>query len=156
MKFSSGKIALSLIAYALAILSGITSAGDSAADVARNVPQSPVPGSMADTLTREDSRMAYLVYRLLDKDGKIKGANLEKGSRLFYENCRPCHGEDGRRVNFNPGGEPAFIGQRARTDMPTFWYQMNFGDEERGMEPYIDELELNEMRDIAGFAQSLP
>lgn len=121
-----------------------------------NIKTTPVPGSEGDTLTREDARMAYLVYNLLDKDGKIKGANLKRGEKLFYQNCRPCHGHDGMRVNFNPGGKPAFIGQRAREEMPTFWYQMNFGDEDRKMEAYIDEIPLDEMIDIAGYAQTLP
>ena len=116
----------------------------------------PEPGSPGDTLTREDKRMAYLVYKLLDKKGKIKGANIKRGAKLFYQNCRPCHGEDGHRINFNPMGNPAFIGQRARNDMPTFWYQMNFGDEDRNMEAYYDELTLDEMKDIAGYAQTLP
>ena len=116
----------------------------------------PEPGSPGDTLTREDKRMAYLVYKLLDKKGKIKGANIKRGAKLFYQNCRPCHGEDGHRINFNPMGDPAFIGQRARNDMPTFWYQMNFGDEDRNMEAYYDELTLDEMKDIAGYAQTLP
>lgn len=117
----------------------------------------PEPGSPGDTLTREDARMAYLVYKLLDKDGNIIGADVKRGAKLFYQNCRPCHGEDGRRVNFNPGGKSAeYIGVRARKDLPTFWYQMNFGDSIRGMEPYIDEIELDEMRDIAAFAQTLP
>ena len=116
----------------------------------------PEPGSPGDTLTREDKRMAYLVYKLLDKKGKIKGANIKRGAKLFYQNCRPCHGEDGHRINFNPMGQPAFIGQRARNDMPTFWYQMNFGDEDRNMEAYYDELTLDEMKDIAGYAQTLP
>ena len=116
----------------------------------------PEPGSPGDTLTREDARMAYLVYKLLDKKGKIKGANLKRGAKLFYQNCRPCHGEDGHRINFNPMGDPAFIGQRARDDMPTFWYQMNFGDEDRRMESYYDEISLDEMKDIAGYAQTLP
>lgn len=118
--------------------------------------EKPIPGSEADTLTREDARMAYLVYKVMGKDGKIKGANLERGATLFYQNCRPCHGEDGRRVNVNPFGRPIYIGQRAREDMPTFWYQMNFGDEGRSMEAYIDEIPLDEMIDIAGFAQTLP
>ena len=116
----------------------------------------PEPGSPGDTLTREDKRMAYLVYKLLDKKGKIKGANLKRGAKLFYQNCRPCHGEDGMRVNVNPSGRPIYIGQRAREDMPTFWYQMNFGDEDRKMEAYIDEIPVDEMRDIAAFAQTLP
>lgn len=116
----------------------------------------PEPGSPGDTLTREDARMAYLVYKLLDKKGKIKGANIKRGEKLFYQNCRPCHGEDGRRVDFNPTGDPAFIGDRAREDMPTFWYQMNFGDDDRNMEAYYDELTLDEMKDIAGYAQTLP
>ena len=115
----------------------------------------PEPGSPGDTLTREDKRMAYLVYKLLDKKGKIKGANLKRGAKLFYQNCRPCHGEDGHRINFNPMGEAAFIGQRARDDMPTFWYEMNFGDEDRRMEAYYDEITLDEMKDIAGYAQTL-
>ncbi|MBR4680291.1 MAG: cytochrome c [Fibrobacter sp.] len=119
--------------------------------------QKPEPGSPGDTLTREDARMALLVYKLLDKDGKIKGANIERGKKLFMQNCRPCHGDDGRRFNFSLYYEkPAFIGDRAREEMPTFWHQINFGDKERGMEAYIDEFTLQELIDIAGFAQTLP
>ncbi len=133
---------------------------DAAKDAAQavNAPDkdAPEPGSPGDTLTREDKRMAYLVYKLLDKNGKIKGANLKRGAKLFYQNCRPCHGEDGMRVNVNPSGRPIYIGQRAREDMPTFWYQMNFGDEDRNMEAYYDEITLDEMKDIAGYAQTLP
>lgn len=139
------------------ILSGLAAAGEAAPEGA-GAPQvgAPAPGSPGDTLTREDKRMAYLVYKLLDKKGKIKGANIKRGSKLFYQNCRPCHGEDGRRIDFNPTGQPAFIGNRAREDMPTFWYQMNFGDEDRKMEAYYDEISLDEMKDIAGYAQTLP
>ena len=135
------------------ILSGLAAAGEAAPEGA-GAPQvgAPAPGSPGDTLTREDKRMAYLVYKLLDKKGKIKGANIKRGAKLFYQNCRPCHGEDGRRIDFNPTGQPAFIGNRAREDMPTFWYQMNFGDEDRKMEAYYDEI----MKDIAGYAQTLP
>lgn len=119
--------------------------------------QSPEPGSEGDTLTIEDKRMAYLVYKLLDENGKIKGANIERGAKLFYQNCRPCHGEDGMRVNLTPTeSRPTYMGQRARNDMPTFWHQMNFGDEERNMEAYYDEIPLDEMIDIAGYAQTLP
>jgi mono/diheme cytochrome c family protein len=118
--------------------------------------EAPSPGSEGDTLTIEDKRMAYLVYKLLDKDGKIKGADIKRGEKLFYQNCRPCHGEDGHRINFTPGQGATFIGQRARNDMPTFWHQMNFGDEERNMQAYYDEIPLDEMIDIAGYAQTLP
>ena len=139
------------------ILSGLAAAGEAAPEGA-GAPQvgAPAPGSPGDTLTREDKRMAYLVYKLLDKKGKIKGANIKRGAKLFYQNCRPCHGEDGRRIDFNPTGQPAFIGNRAREDMPTFWYQMNFGDEDRKMEAYYNEISLDEMKDIAGYAQTLP
>lgn len=146
----------SIFVTALALLYGsavMTAAEDTPPTPAKDA---PAPGSPGDTLTREDKRMAYLVYKLLDKKGKIKGANLKRGAKLFYQNCRPCHGEDGHRINFNPMGDPAFIGQRARDDMPTFWYQMNFGDEDRRMEAYYDEITLDEMKDIAGYAQTLP
>ena len=33
---------------------------------------------------------------------------------------------------------------------------MNFGDEDRNMEAYIDEISVDEMRDIAAYAQTLP
>lgn len=117
--------------------------------------EAPIPGSEGDTLTLEDKRMAYLIYKLLDSDGKIKGANMENGAKLFFQNCRPCHGEDGRRINFNPAGAPEYIGKVAREEMPSFWAQMNFGDEIRGMEAYYDEFTLDELRDIAGYAQTL-
>ncbi|HPW93605.1 MAG TPA: cytochrome c [Fibrobacteraceae bacterium] len=117
----------------------------------------PAPGSKADTLTREDARMAYLIYNLLDENKRIKGANLKRGAELFYMNCRACHGDDGRRVNFTPNKKTAtYLGTTARNEMPTFWYLMNFGDGGRGMLPYIDEIPLEDMIDIAGFAQTLP
>lgn len=151
------------ISYALLLGLALANAADIKDESRNNDPrlkaqsQAPEPGSEGDTLTLEDKRMAYLVYKLLGKDGKIKGADLERGSKLFYQNCRPCHGEDGRRVNVTPTeSRPTYIGERARDDMPTFWYQMNFGDSIRGMEAYIDEIPLDEMVDIAGFAQTLP
>lgn len=132
--------------------------------VAENDPKAPettgapAPGSEGDTLTREDARMALLVYKLLGPDGKIKGANLERGKKLFHQNCSPCHGDEGHRLNFahDYRKPPIFIGDRARHDMPTFWYQVNFGDDDRNMEAYIDELALDELVDIAGHAQTLP
>ena len=149
---------LFLAAYCL--LLGVSAfAGDTAAKPKDEKPVAvkPEPGSPGDTLTREDARMALLVYKLLDKDGKIKGANLERGEKLFMQNCRPCHGNDGRRFNFSPYYEkPAFLGDRAREEMPTFWYHVNFGDSNRGMAAYIDEFSLQELIDIAGFAQTLP
>ena len=162
----AGKVANAQVKENLSTSAAIDAAKDAAGnanpaqvkDAAKDAPakDAPEPGSPGDTLTREDARMAYLVYKLLDKKGKIKGANLKRGAKLFYQNCRPCHGEDGHRINFNPMGDPAFIGQRARDDMPTFWYQMNFGDEDRRMEAYYDEITLDEMKDIAGYAQTLP
>lgn len=149
---------LFLAAYCL--LLGVSAfAGDTTAKPKDEKPVAvkPEPGSPGDTLTREDARMALLVYKLLDKDGKIKGANLERGEKLFMQNCRPCHGNDGRRFNFSPYYEkPAFLGDRAREEMPTFWYHVNFGDSNRGMAAYIDEFSLQELIDIAGFAQTLP
>ncbi|MBR4559325.1 MAG: c-type cytochrome [Fibrobacter sp.] len=154
------KIAGIVLAVAYGMLLGVSAfAGDTSAKTndEKSIAAMPAPGSPGDTLTREDARMALLVYKLLDKDGKIKGANIERGEKLFMQNCRPCHGNDGRRFNFSLYYEkPAFIGDRARDDMPTFWYQVNFGDPERSMEAYIDELSLEELIDIAGFAQTLP
>lgn len=142
---------------AYGMLLGVSAFADSDSAAEQKPALQPEPGSPGDTLTREDARMALLVYKLLDKDGKIKGANITRGKELFYQNCRPCHGSDGKRFNFAPYYEPpAFIGQRAREEMPTFWYQMNFGDKERSMAAYIDELELQDLIDIAGFAQTLP
>ena len=155
MRISSNKTIIALTLYGLALGASICTAGPSAAP-SKEVQTKPAPGSPGDTLTREDARMAYLVYKLLDKNGKIIGADTARGAKLFYQNCRPCHGEDGRRINFNPGRSPEFIGIRAREDLPTFWYQMNFGDENRNMEAYYDEIPIDEMRDIAAYAQTLP
>ena len=63
---------LFLAAYCL--LLGVSAfAGDTAAKPKDEKPVAvkPEPGSPGDTLTREDARMALLVYKLLDKDGKI-------------------------------------------------------------------------------------
>lgn len=160
MAFVRLKTAGLFLVVAYALLLGVSAfAGDTAAKLKDEKPVAakPEPGSPGDTLTREDARMALLVYKLLDKDGKIKGANIKNGETLFRQNCAPCHGFDGRRFNFSLYYEkPAFIGDRAREEMPTFWYQVNFGDEDRGMVPYIDEFSLQELVDIAGYAQTLP
>lgn len=148
---------LPLAAYGL--LLGVSSFADDPAkkNVVENPPKidAPAPGSEGDTLTKEDARMALLIYKLLDKDGRFKNANLERGEKLFYQNCRPCHGEDGRRMNLDGTfANPIYMGERARNDLPTFWYQMNFGDDERGMEAYYDEFTVEEMVDIAAYAQT--
>lgn len=146
---------LTLLTYG--VLLGVSAFADSATNESTPAVTAPAPGSEADTLTREDARMALLVYKILDRNGKIQGANLEKGKKLFLQNCRPCHGDDGRRLNFALLTEaPIYMGQRAREDMATFWYQVNFGDEERSMQAYIDEFTVQELTDIAGFAQTLP
>ncbi len=135
------------ILYAVALL----------ADLGLGDVETPEPGSVADTLTREDRRMAYLVYRLLDSAGNLVGADTVRGERLFMRNCRPCHGDDGRRMNLSHDmWHPRYIGSTAHDELPTFWFMMNFGDDERGMLPYYDEIPLDEMVDIAGFAQTLP
>ncbi len=135
------------ILYAVALL----------ADLGLGDMESPEPGSVADTLTREDRRMAYLVYHLLDSAGNLVGADTVRGEKLFMRNCRPCHGDDGRRMNLSHDmWHPRYIGSTAHDELPTFWFMMNFGDEERGMLPYYDEIPLDEMVDIAGFAQTLP
>lgn len=151
------KFSFLFVLFAYGFLLGI-SAFANGENLNENAPQIlPEPGSEGDTLTREDARMALLVYKLLDKNGKIIGADIKKGEKLFYQNCRQCHGEDGKRFNFAAYYEtPQFIGSRARNDMPTFWYQVNFGDAERSMQAYIDEFTLQELIDIAGFAQTLP
>lgn len=119
--------------------------------------ETPEPGSPGDTLTVEDKRMAHLVYNLLDSNGIIIGADLVRGEKLFMRNCRPCHGDDGRRMNLSGDmRRPRYIGTTAHDDAPTFWFMMNFGDSVRGMLPYIEEILLDEMVDIAGFAQTLP
>lgn len=146
-----------LAAYAL--LLGVSAFADDSANDSAIVNASinaPAPGSEGDTLTREDARMALLIYKLLDKNGKLKGANISRGKELYYENCKACHGEDGRRLNFGNYTSFIYLGDRAREEIPTFWYQMNFGDENRDMQPYIDELSVEEMVDILGFTQTLP
>ena len=103
-------------------------------------PEVPEPGSAADTLTIVDKRMAHLVYNLLDSNGMIRGADLVRGEKLFMRNCRPCHGDDGRRMNLSGNmWQPRYIGTSAHDEAPTFWYMMNFGDSVRGMLPYYDE-----------------
>ncbi len=119
--------------------------------------ETPEPGSVGDTLTVEDKRMAYLVYHLLDSNGIVTQADIPRGEKLFMRNCRPCHGDDGRRMNLSGDmWHPRYIGTTAHDETPTFWFMMNFGDSIRGMLPYIEEIPLDEMVDITGFAQTLP
>ena len=74
MKLVRSALAGISILAAYGLLLGVSAFAESDSAAEQKPALQPEPGSPGDTLTREDARMALLVYKLLDKDGKIKGA----------------------------------------------------------------------------------
>lgn len=108
------------------------------------------------TVQKRTARMEKLYAAMDDSLARFLKPDLVNGKKQFLDNCFACHGADGRRVNFNPGGVPRYLGTTAKNDIEVFWAMVNFGDPDRGMEPFQDEIPLQDLLDIAAFARTLP
>lgn len=104
--------------------------------------------------SREEVRMEAF-ERFINEDGSIN-ASLEQGEIAYQSYCRGCHGFDARKMIMGPRNEPRTLAKMAVEEPRLFFYVTNFGVQERGMLPYIDEIPLEDLVAITKYAQTLP
>lgn len=91
----------------------------------------------------------------MSQDGSVEG-DPGKGQNMYSQMCKDCHGEDGRDENFAEGGLAKYLGTSADEDGLAFFEITNFGDGERKMPGFYDDLTLEQLIDIQAYAQTLP
>ena len=106
--------------------------------------------SAADKQARMDELGAYL-----NAPGSVSG-DASKGENSFAQMCEECHGEDGREQNFGEDASPEYVGSSAINDPGAVFEIINFGDGERKMPGFYDDLSLEQLINILAYAQTLP
>lgn len=91
----------------------------------------------------------------LKPNGTIN-ADLELGKETFLVNCAPCHGSDGKRLQLGTQQNPRTLGNTAYNSPETFFLMASFGESEREMVAYYEELSKEELIAVTAYAQSLP
>ena len=107
-------------------------------------------------LKKRQARMEALYQAMDDSLTQFKNPDLANGEKQFMDNCFACHGNDGKRVDFDRGPGVRFMGTTANEDIELFWAMANFGDESRGMGAFEEEIPLKDLLDIAAFVRTLP
>ena len=92
---------------------------------------------------------------LIMPNGYVIGKKVS-GQQLYTEECEGCHGKKGRNENFGERNSPAYIGTSANTDPIAFFEITNFGDADRKMPGYYDEMTPEQIADTLAYAQTLP
>jgi len=91
---------------------------------------------------------------LIKPNGYVVG-DRNSGQQLYSEECEVCHGKKGRDQNFGDRDTPEYIGTSANNDPMAFFEMTNFGDLERKMPGYYDELTLEQIVDVLAYSQTL-
>jgi mono/diheme cytochrome c family protein len=106
---------------------------------------------------KRQARMEKLYDAMNDSLTRFKKPNLANGKKQFLDNCFACHGEDGRRVDFDRTPTAVrYLGTTANNDIELFWAMVNFGDNTRGMGSFEEEIPLQDLLDIAAYVRTLP
>ena len=92
---------------------------------------------------------------LIMPNGYVVGEKVS-GQQLYTEECEDCHGKKGRNENFGDRNAPAYIGTSANNYPIEFFEITNFGDAERKMPGYYDDITLEQIVDTLAYAQTLP
>ena len=104
----------------------------------------------ADRQTRMDEANSLIM-----PNGYVVGKKVS-GQQLYTEECKVCHGKKGRNENFGDRNFPLYIGTSANNDPIAFFEITNFGDAERKMPGYYDEMTPEQIADTLVYAQTLP
>ncbi len=115
-----------------------------------------VAGNPKSDVKKRNERMEKLYAAMDDSLTRFLKPNLVNGKQQFLDNCFACHGQDGRRVDFDRGPGERYLGTTANRDIEVFWAMVNFGDAQRGMGAFEDEIPLPDLLDIAAYVRTLP
>jgi len=93
----------------------------------------------------------------IDGDKNIVGGDLANGEALYTSTCVACHGADGTTLNFGGDDDPEYVGTIAQDNPWEFFHKVRFGQPASSMPSAIASgWSLEDVRDVAAFAQTLP
>ncbi len=97
------------------------------------------------------------VSPFIDENKAAVGGDADAGETLYADTCSPCHGDDGRDINFGSDDEPDYVGTIALDNPWEFIHKVRAGQPGTRMPSSIDlDWSLQEVVDLLTFAQSLP
>jgi len=98
------------------------------------------------------------VAPFIDADTKAAiGGDIANGEELFTATCVPCHGADGRQINFHDADDPEYVGTVASGNPWEFIHKVREGQPGTPMPSAIDSgWSMQQIVDVLTFAQTLP
>lgn len=91
----------------------------------------------------------------IDRVSKQARGDAARGERYFQNICAPCHGFDGRAINFKTDDNPEFIGTVGSENPWEVIHKIRNGQPGQPM-PVLRVLPLQDLVDILAYAQTLP
>jgi thiosulfate dehydrogenase len=108
------------------------------------------------------SRLALFVTRgqhetdwYIDRSTMQARGDAPRGERYFQNLCAPCHGFDGRAINFKAADNPEFVGTVGSKNPWEALHKIRNGQPGQPM-PVLRVLPLQDMVDILAYSQTLP
>jgi mono/diheme cytochrome c family protein len=85
------------------------------------------------------------------------GGEAGHGEELYASGCAPCHGADGRNMNFGSEDEPEYVGTLAADNPWELIHKVRFGQPGIAMPAAVDSgWSLQDLVDLLTYAQTLP
>lgn len=99
------------------------------------------------------------VSAYIDDEKMSVGGDLANGETLFSATCVPCHGVDGRTINFHDADDPEYVGTIATDNPWEFIHKVRSG--QPGSNPPMPSAidsgwSMQEVVDVLTYAQTLP
>ena len=88
---------------------------------------------------------------------RILGGDIEHGGVLFRNTCAACHGPQGQKMDLGHEKQPQYLGHVARDNPWEFIHKVRFGQPGTTMPAAVNKgWDMNAIRDVAAYAQTLP
>ncbi len=114
-----------------------------------------IPDVALESLALFVTRGQHEVDWYIDNASKRAKGNATKGERVFQNVCAPCHGFDGRAINFKSEPDVEFIGTVASANPWEALHKIRNGQPGQPM-PVLRVLSMQHAVDILAYAQTLP
>jgi len=101
------------------------------------------------------TRGQHDVDRFIDSASKKGRGDAAKGEKFFQNICAPCHGFDGKAINFHDDEDPEYIGTVAQENPWETLHKIRNGQPGAPM-PALRILDTQSLVDILAYSQTLP
>ncbi|NOZ72267.1 MAG: cytochrome c [Chloroflexi bacterium] len=90
-------------------------------------------------------------------DDKSANGDSAQGKIIYTKDCKRCHGEDGKAINFGSDSDPEYVGTVASDNPWEFFHKASYGQPGEHMPSGINlDLSLEDLADLLSYVQALP